>query len=252
MIGSRLGSMVQVVGSADTNLRAILLFSLVVAFESSAMGCSSRRGAETGGTGGVSVGGAGSGGLEGVGGHSAGMGGSGFGAAGFGGVGAAAGGSSSGGTPGGGGVAGAGAGRGGGPGGSSGTGGTLSGVSYCGAFYSGGLDHATIQQRDTVRSLCITLALGSPVAIPGPGLTLPPTWGLAFGSVATLSSTGCGLPATQASALTGSVSWVPPTTNPPLAADVDIVMTFPPGDAGLPAPEHLRVQGVDMRAGCPP
>jgi hypothetical protein len=171
---------------------------------------------------------------------------------GSGGGGGGAGGGGGGGT-GGGGAAGADGGGAGssGDGGDASGGGDASSAAYSGCRFGGGIDRIVVVKRDPARGFCFKVVFATSNQ-PHPGLTLPSGWSVESAGASPLSAT-CDVnrnpPSFPAGSVTGSADWSGPTS-PPDSANVDVVLTFPAGDAGLPATEPLTAQSVDTSTLC--
>ena len=214
-------------------------------------GVAGGTGGSAAGSGGSASGGTGTGGRVGSGGLAGGSGGTGV--AGSGGAGGAAGSAGRGGA---GGSAGAGGRNGaGGSAGAAGRGGAGGseepGVTYCGYSYFGNLDHAYIQKRDTTRAMCFLVQLSAPGTVSVPDLSLPQGWGGQRAQAGAFVNGQCSLSVFDRS-ITGTIAWIPPAQSIPLAADIDIVLTFPASDAGVPITERVQARGLSMRGTCPP
>jgi hypothetical protein len=89
-----------------------------------------------------------------------------------------------------------------------------------------------------------------------PGLTLPADWALATGSV----GDNMGIcPSRRRSELqagvTGTIEWARPGVAGsvfPSAVNVDVTLSFEPGDAALPASESIVARNLEVSDSCPP
>jgi hypothetical protein len=89
-----------------------------------------------------------------------------------------------------------------------------------------------------------------------PGLTLPADWALATGSV----GDNMGICPSRASSelqadVTGTIEWARPGVAGsifPAAVNVDVTLSFEPGDAAVPASESIVAHNLEVSSNCPP
>ena len=132
--------------------------------------------------------------------------------------------------------------------GSGGTTGTTPTLIYTGCFWSGGMDHMTLQKQDLAQDQCIVLQLARPTTSrAGYTVTLPTDWGLVAASISPCTGTGTSVIATSA---TGTIAWGDETVYPPATADVDVVLGLTLVDGGATVTYVFSARDIALPYGC--
>jgi hypothetical protein len=128
-------------------------------------------------------------------------------------------------------------------------GGASDGVRYGGCMSIGAYDRVVIGKNDPDRHLCFTVVLVNPGVAPA-GLTLPPRLGFEGASAGpATASCGAGVGAgTTTLQMTGTVER--PDAGLGTRLNVDVTLSFPANDAGIPATERLTVRDLDVSSSC--
>lgn len=89
-----------------------------------------------------------------------------------------------------------------------------------------------------------------------PGMTLPADWGLAAATVAdNMGSCPSRMQGELHARVTGTIEWAGPGGDGsvfPAAVNVDVTLSFEPGDAAVPASESIVARNLDALSNCPP
>jgi hypothetical protein len=114
-----------------------------------------------------------------------------------------------------------------------------------------------IANCDVDRGLVFVVPL---VHFPGapapPGLTLPADWALGNATVAdNMGICPSRMQSELQAGVTGTIEWARPGVAGsifPAAVNVDVTLSFEPGDAAVPASESIVAQNLEVSSNCPP
>jgi hypothetical protein len=114
-----------------------------------------------------------------------------------------------------------------------------------------------IANCDVDRGLVFVVPL---VHFPGaptlPGLTLPADWGFAGATVAdNMGICPSRMRGELKAGVTGTIEWARPGAAGsvfPAAVNVDVTLSFEPGDAAVPASESIVAEDLEVLSNCPP
>jgi hypothetical protein len=123
-------------------------------------------------------------------------------------------------------------------------------VSYSACQFGSGIARYVIGRLDVEEDDCTVLILSVPGSDPF-GVTLPTNWGVENAFRFSSASGDCPLPTVvlpSGAVAATSGSGVVTTTGGML--DVDVTLTFPPGDAGAPPMVHLEADDLDTSMSC--
>ena len=127
-----------------------------------------------------------------------------------------------------------------------------SGVVYSGCNFLGDVDRVVVGKYDPARSLCFDIVFSNGTNTSG--VTLPASWRVER-VFAAPSGGVCGVrtppaAATTSTSQTGTASWTTGTGSPFETANVDVVLAFPAGVAGIPTSEPVQATNVDVSRPC--
>lgn len=114
-----------------------------------------------------------------------------------------------------------------------------------------------IANCDVDRRLVFVVPLvHAPGAPATPGVTLPADWRLSAATVAdNMGSCPSRMQSELQARVTGTIEWARPGADAsifPSAVNVDVTLSFEPGDAAVPASESIVAQNLVVDSNCPP